>query len=805
MKKGRSRKHLFIIIMILLCFSFMTMAFSALSSTVKITGDAYARVDADVRITDFSIYESSLNSISSYEEFNKNRVITNINLPYEDSFIIYKIEVTNYGTTPAGILNISGLNESLSYELIDYNLKEQLCDEYGQCLSLAKKTFYIKIFGTPGIYDIALDFDFRVFHSITYEGITNNGYPIYVFDGDSLEVTFNETFNGKIGVKSDDAYIPHVVKDNNLTVESVNNNLVVYVETNLFNIVRLSANNIADNYSENKQYQNYYYNYSETNNNVKFANFCWKGIKTTEAGGVRLIYNGVPATDGSCNNSGEASQIGNTAFLNSEFDAETYSKIMSLSSIGYMYGDTYSGNSVTLSSDYDVIDPTYPGTGDYYYYYYSKSYVYEDGNYVLQNPEQKYWSENYSNLTGYYTCESSTKTSCTTLYYTIAGDSEVKYSVVLTDGKTYDDVSKLVLGKSYVENSDGSFSLKETITIDRTNWLTEYSNYNKYYVCDDLNSITCSNVVQIINPYKTHFYAPNYENYVYGNDVEYKNGVYTLKDTFIADSWTLDYLDIAKKYHYTCLNTSGTCTDVNYIYTYDIEGPDYIILSNGDNVEDAKNKMFANNTDSKLKSYIEGWYENNLTSYTSMLEDSPYCFSRDLYFTSLIGKDYDYTKAFDFGMSMIGDFGKFMDFAYNNLDDINDEPTEEEWEEIISNVDFSCSNSNDIFSVSNTNGNGKLKYPVGLLSMGDLFKTRTFSSDDGNQEKSFLNSSLDYFLVPTGAYLNMTMHFTFNMQFHYGVHEFGVRPVITVKNGAEVISGNGDTLNPFVLNESELS
>ena len=37
----------------------------------------------------------------------------------------------------------------------------------------------------------------------------------------------------------------------------------------------------------------YYYKGNVENNNVLFAGFCWKIVRTTETGGVKLIYNGV--------------------------------------------------------------------------------------------------------------------------------------------------------------------------------------------------------------------------------------------------------------------------------------------------------------------------------------------------------------------------------------------------------------------------------------------------------------------------------------------------------------------------------
>ena len=73
----------------------------------------------------------------------------------------------------------------------------------------------------------------------------------------------------------------------------------------------------------------YYYRGAVENNNVKFANFCWKIVRTTETGGIKLIYNGVPDEGGACNNTGTASTIGESAF-NTNNNDNTY--------VGYMYG-----------------------------------------------------------------------------------------------------------------------------------------------------------------------------------------------------------------------------------------------------------------------------------------------------------------------------------------------------------------------------------------------------------------------------------------------------------------------------------
>ena len=81
-----------------------TIAYSAFSSTMNITGMAHARVEANVRITDFKL-ESTNNATSSYEDFGKEHISTSIDFK-ENASAIYKVEITNYGETNIGIYNI---------------------------------------------------------------------------------------------------------------------------------------------------------------------------------------------------------------------------------------------------------------------------------------------------------------------------------------------------------------------------------------------------------------------------------------------------------------------------------------------------------------------------------------------------------------------------------------------------------------------------------------------------------------------------------------------------------------------------
>ena len=91
-----------------------------------------------------------------------------------------------------------------------------------------------------------------------------------------------------------------------------------------------------------------------------------------------------------------------------------------------------------------------------------------------------------------------------------------------------------------------------------------------------------------------------------------------------------------------------------------------------------------NTTNSTIKTYIDTWYKNNLTSYTNYLsKDAVYCNPRTLTFTG----------------SSSADFETITRLAANT-------PT------------LNCSNVKDAFSVNNSSA--KLDYPVGLMTADEV-------------------------------------------------------------------------------------
>ena len=87
--------------------------------------------------------------------------------------------------------------------------------------------------------------------------------------------------------------------------------------------------------TENGENPIYYYRGAVTNNNVIFGGFCWQIVRTTNTGGIKMIYNGVATGDGkTCENTtGASRQLATTSAFNTNSQ--------SVSDVGYMYNQRY--------------------------------------------------------------------------------------------------------------------------------------------------------------------------------------------------------------------------------------------------------------------------------------------------------------------------------------------------------------------------------------------------------------------------------------------------------------------------------
>ena len=177
----------------------------------------------------------------------------------------------------------------------------------------------------------------------------------------------------------------------------------------------------------------YYYKGNVQNNNVLFGGFCWKIVRTTETGGVKIVYNGVQK-DGSCNNTGTDSQIGTSAFSNDND---------SLAYVGYMYNTVYPVADKSMSSQSNIVFGN------------SFDYNSNNGTYTLKDTKTVVtWSSGYNTINNnHYTCMT-TGATCSSVYYVYYVDSVYAYYITLTNGKSVNDALNEMLYANDVNKND---------------------------------------------------------------------------------------------------------------------------------------------------------------------------------------------------------------------------------------------------------------------------------------------------------------------------------------------------------------
>ena len=387
-------------------------------------------------------------------------------------------------------MNIATLSDSLKRESMRYTLTTNA----SSCTEgiISSGSFKNKTVGND-VWLIKNDYD-----NISKSGNTyTKTYYLYIW----LDETETQNLTGSISVnmKGTSSNNPNLPIDYGYDDGNANNTLFYKIKSSADKYTRIdfnkqsSADGTKGIYTTTNTENNvpvYYYRGAVDNNHVLFANFCWRIVRTTETGGVKLIYDGKP-TNGQCNNTKEATTIGNIQF-NTSYDSPAY--------VGYMYNTAYVANekNITKLSGNIVFgnDATYDAS--------TKKYTLKDTK-TLTNPSN--WNTEYSNYTDryHYTCFSS-GTTCQNVYYIhiIYSKNKYAYYFTLTNGKKPQDLlNDMFEGNINVKESNAKVKLdawyKTNMTSytskledsgfcnDRTyynfsssGWNNNYNNYDKW-------------------------------------------------------------------------------------------------------------------------------------------------------------------------------------------------------------------------------------------------------------------------------------------------------------------------------------
>ncbi len=279
-------------------------------------------------------------------------------------------------------------------------------------------------------------------------------------------------------------------------------------------------------------------------------------------------------------------------------------------------------------------------------------------------------------------------------------------------------------------------------------------------------------------------------NIIFGNDATYDSstGKYTLSDTYMLtdpSNWTNEYTTVSNKYHYTCFSSSTSCQTVNYISAIYDENEEnkkvyYFKLSNGKNHLDILKEMLdnsSNTTDSTAKTTIDTWYKNNMTSYTSQLEDTVFCNDRT-YDANKTGWNKDYSN-----------YDEWIYFSSRQrLAEFN--------------PSLICASGNDKFTVNSNNGNGKLTYPIALL-IADEIAYAGGKISQINDTYYLYNGLYNWTISPYAFYSwhanNFNLQLDGNFISYRVINSSNLKPVISLKKGTIISSGNGTSTSPYIV------
>lgn len=171
-------KNKIIVPLIFAVVMILSIGFSAFNTELSITGTvATVRPNLQIRITSLAVEEIYSNAETIYTDYNKDRMLVGIKLPNKDSYVKYKVEITNIGDVEMGITNFLNLPSDLTYTLDGYTLKDKLCNNNNECSLGITKEFYITIKYkdtssiSTNIYDINLIFNFNRYYNVSYSNI----------------------------------------------------------------------------------------------------------------------------------------------------------------------------------------------------------------------------------------------------------------------------------------------------------------------------------------------------------------------------------------------------------------------------------------------------------------------------------------------------------------------------------------------------------------------------------------------------------------------------------------------------------
>ncbi len=206
----------------------------------------------------------------------------------------------------------------------------------------------------------------------------------------------------------------------------------------------------------------------------------------------------------------------------------------------------------------------------------------------------------------------------------------------------------------------------------------------------------------------------------------------------------------------------------------------------------------ANTNESTIKKYIDSWYRANFDeTATSKLEDTVFCNDRT-------------TKAYD--ANTIGDtsYSSYGNLGYGTNPTFYGAAHRTSYFSNNPSPSLVCQNDNDKFTIDNQNGNGKLTYPVGLITLDEVvfagFNTYYSNTNDYKDTTNYLYTNTNYWAL-SPVMMRDTGYSSVGYVYSAGFVDYAyvnsincVRPVVSLISGTLVSpNGDGTCANPYVV------
>ena len=581
-------------------------------------------------------------------------------------------------------------------------------------------------------------------------------------------------------------------------------------------------------------------------NNVIFANHCWQMIRTTDTGGVKLIYNG-EVNENKCLDD-RPSHVGYKT-----------SEIQNMSG-SYWYGDDFEFDS-------------------------------ESNTFELKGTKiELIWNDsNKEKLVGKYTCKSQDKNGkCAELYFvTKYSDNQNAYIITLSSNIHYSQIGKLAFneernsetylgykyGKVYPIKSKiisgYNFNALEVRSISTDYWygtsVSKINNSNTYTMYNKFKIQNSNDYSRLVGTYTFFNSNQNYQgsNAYYIVAIDYNNMYYyeldksTKPNLFEPDSYTygdnytlsdngnitinnpntiyrkdyyINYQNLKNKY--LCINdlfTSSPCKTVYYIYETNKSYfsaqklSDIYKFSNNYTYENGKYKLHGNIIELKettSPNSLDLLDKNRYTCLNNETECETLSYvvgSRDssLYYVELdngkslenLYNDMNLNTNNSVIKSGIDEWYKKNLISYSkSLEDTiycNDKSNKsissiaDEFYKIYSTQNYTnlnCINNSDQFSLSNENA--KLEYPVGLITFSEMNLVNNSTIRKTNNNYWLMSpKNMNYWGVRNNM---ITSQGEFD-QYSLVNSNSGVRPAISLKKNIKYVSGIGSKEDPYLI------